>query len=618
MTLPRAKLPLREVDVRRAWMVVLVACSNTTEPETPVPSVPVSFCSEGPTYRYAPDPADFFTTFPDAFWTVADPATATGLRVALHPDEVAGLDAFPENFVDNFEQVTRLDGFGLTTPVVFQFTEDVSTLVTEADVVMLARTAEGDVDWPFTLRFEDSGRSVFVQPLVPLPAGTRVGVGVAGTEPCLVPSRALRAQLTSGDDAVAVALQDDVAAAGVDPADVGAFVGFTTQSATDQSVAAADWIDAHSYTLDALDCEDDGDVRICAATLVADDFRDPEGVVPQGSPTPQGTYDLPVHVWLPTTGGPFPTVVCGHGLGGEWRECDVLVSQAVPLGVAVVAIDALEHGEHPAQTDVGLELLQRLAIFAISVTPPGVSSLRLRDNFRQSAWDKLMVVRAIEGGIDVDGDGAADLDPTRMAYVGASLGGLMGPEPGALTDAFDAVVLIVAGGQVTRIIEDSDSFGDLVSLLAPPEWDDGDLARTFPLLQTAVDGGDPAVFARHLATDRLRDDHAPHVLLLLALNDTVVPNSTNDVLARALDLPGLGEEVWPVDGIAFEPGPFSANLSSGATGALLQFDQLHIGGVATDAQHGNVHRSDEARVLIEEILRAVRDEVDPVLTAPGG
>src|SRR5262249_47522731 len=43
------------------------------------------------------------------------------------------------------------------------------------------------------------------------------------------------------------------------------------------------------------------------------------------------------------------------------------------------------------------------------------------DSERQTVVDWMQLVRVIQAGMDVDGDGAADLDPARISYLGGSL-----------------------------------------------------------------------------------------------------------------------------------------------------------------------------------------------------
>jgi hypothetical protein len=64
-------------------------------------------------------------------------------------------------------------------------------------------------------------------------------------------------------------------------------------------------------------------------------------------------------------------------------------------------------------------------------TAPPRTILLTTDGIRQTAADLMQLVRVIEVGVDVDGDGVPDLDPSRIYYFGHSLGGFYGqPPPG--------------------------------------------------------------------------------------------------------------------------------------------------------------------------------------------
>jgi hypothetical protein len=78
-------------------------------------------------------------------------------------------------------------------------------------------------------------------------------------------------------------------------------------------------------------------------------------------------------------------------------------------------------------------------------------SLGPRDTIRQHIVELMQLVRVIEVGVDVNGDGAADLDPSQISYFGLSFGG------GALGQLFMAVepnvkvgVLASPGGMNSR------------------------------------------------------------------------------------------------------------------------------------------------------------------------
>jgi len=133
-------------------------------------------------------------------------------------------------------------------------------------------------------------------------------------------------------------------------------------------------------------------------------------------------------------------LIYGHGPGGGRGQGERLASFAAPMGIATVAIDAQAHGEHPTATPGAATLNVVLDFFGINLSmlqTRALEAARLRDNFRGSTWDKLQLVSLLVAHPDIDGDGAADLDITRYAYLGVSLGGIMGPELLALEDRTD-------------------------------------------------------------------------------------------------------------------------------------------------------------------------------------
>ena len=209
----------------------------------------------------------------------------------------------------------------------------------------------------------------------------------------------------------------------------------------------------------------------------------------------------PFTAWLPLErpgpygGDAFPTLIYGHGLGGDRNQGEVLAGFAAPRGIATIAIDALRHGDHPTATSRSA-LGRTLDFFALSTADLSFKPFVMRDQFRQSTYDKLQLVRLLEQGLDLDGDGVADLDGGRLLYLGVSLGGIMGPELLALAPAVRAAVLVVPGGRVSSIVRDADQFSLLIDMMRPEDVTDGDVDRFFPILQTAIERGDAAAWAR--------------------------------------------------------------------------------------------------------------------------
>jgi hypothetical protein len=233
----------------------------------------------------------------------------------------------------------------------------------------------------------------------------------------------------------------------------------------------------------------------------------------------------------------------------------------------------------------------------------------LRDQFRQSAWDRLQVAAALAAGPDVDGDGAPDLDG-RVWYSGHSLGGVVGPQFLALSPDVGGAFLSVPGGKVASIVHRSGTFAPLIGLMAPPGTSDGQLDRFFPLLQTAIDRGDPASWAARAAQGR-------DVVATQVIDDGIIPNETTRHLARSLGLEHAGEVLQEVDGLPRYTGryPVVANVG-GHTAALWQYTEGHFDGVPSPVDHSTVWDADEHRAQLRAFFTALRDDGAGALIDP--
>jgi hypothetical protein len=93
--------------------------------------------------------------------------------------------------------------------------------------------------------------------------------------------------------------------------------------------------------------------------------------------------------------------------------------------------------------------------------------------------------------------------------------------------------------------------------------------------------------------ERGDEGSAPDIFLGAVLDDSIVPNSTNGVLAQGFQAHGVGQERFPVDGIAFEPGSVSGNGPDGASLGFVQYDQVFRNGQWEDADHSHLHDSEQ-------------------------
>ncbi len=605
------------------FLLGFAACSSATpEPgdddddSSPYQTV---FCHSGVAYDYSPGAFDRLTTFPDDLWSVADPSTVTGRRLAFSSD-LPGVQALSSDRFDAmFDSLSTLDGFGTLASITLRFTGGVDlatvpsgevTAEAGLPVALLCADEEGAFTrFPFEVSSTDEGATLLLAPMIPLPAASTclaaVSTAVEAEAQCISPSETLKT-LLRGDlpgtsfeglperyQTAVDALIADGAITGI--GDVSALTVFTTQSITEESETIAEDVMTLSPVPDGpFTCWDDLLYRVCDGSFTAVDYRSGSLSIDLSQGIDRSvTWSIPIRVWLPLKGeGPFPVALFGHGLGGSRGQGDELARVAAPEGVATIAIDSLEHGDHPGNHESD-ELFQILSFFGILLDDLSLDPLWLRDNFRQSTYDKLQVLQMIRGGMDLNGDGTTDLDPQRMVYVGASLGGIMGPELLALAPDMPVGVLIVPGGRVSSIIEESETFAPLIALMRPEGTSDGDVDRFFPILQTLLERGDSANYGPHVLTNRLpvaQGGAVPQVVFGMVMNDEVVPNPSNRALARSMGIPHLDpvlEEIGiiPLGG----PAPLSGNLPDGGTAGLLQFDRvLEEDGSIGVAAHDNL------------------------------
>ncbi|MCB9787957.1 MAG: hypothetical protein H6744_14830 [Deltaproteobacteria bacterium] len=609
-------------------------------PETDGPPPAPAFCEGDTAYMYDPRGA-VLTTFPDDWLTRPDASTRTGVAVELSAERAPWRAGLPIIGQDVMDAIATLDGFGTTAGIALRFTGPLGPVPSgeEASVAsdalqLLELTASGGQRVPFEVeRTDDDG--LILWPMIPLRPATRFAVVMSraltdADGACVAPSAALRTlvqgqDLAPGPAGLGQRYVEALAAAHVEPADVSAAVVFTTQSIVEETRAIA--ADIRTRTYDWVTppvCEDKPLFRDCSGTFGGNDYRT-DSVVAGTAPTRPLT--LPVRIWLPYpgTGGsgagiavpplppaPVPAIMFGHGLASDRGQASALAPFAAPQGLATVAIDAVAHGDHPDASGAGSKIEAVIDFFAIDIERQSLNALVLRDHWRQSTWEKLQLIELLRQHPDIDGDGAADIDITRLVYLGASLGGIMGPELLALSPDIGLGVLSVPGGRVSSIISDSELFSPIVTLMAPVGTPKGELRRFFPLLQTVLERGDSANFGPYVLHDRFDGaGPAPHVLMAMAIDDNTVPNVANRSVARALGLPQVGQVrqvigVVPRD-IAL---PLAGNLEGGQlTAGVFQYDRIRKSSEAAveKATHDNLTKSYES---VEQLLHFITTWLD--------
>jgi hypothetical protein len=219
--------------------------------------------------------------------------------------------------------------------------------------------------------------------------------------------------------------------------------------------------------------------QIAFGKYVSPDYETAEKFIPAvgtrtGTPAVQGVNELFFNLYLPSgpmPAGGWPVAIFGHGLGGSKQgggmgggDSLALAASLAEQGIATIAINVVGHGVGSLSTltvtpGVGAPVTFREGGRGIDQNGDGTiavneginaaaprSIIRERDGLRQTVADLIQLVRVIEVGMDVGGDGLADLDASRIYYVGHSLGGIYGTEFLAVEPSVHVGVLNVAGG----------------------------------------------------------------------------------------------------------------------------------------------------------------------------
>jgi len=267
--------------------------------------------------------------------------------------------------------------------------------------------------------------------------------------------------------------------------------------------------------------------------------------------------------------GGWPVAIVQHGITGNRSlalamadgfadQCFIVVSMDLPLhGItATSATDPLTgfHCFAPPATPNPACLGAVERTFDVDFAAPAgpdssgayfinlSSPLTGRDNLRQAEADLiqltkslaaaaplgLTVAQAAPGSLPA---GSVGVDPTRISFVGLSLGSIVGGTHAHFSNDTRTVALSVPGGVITKLLLDSQAFGPSITAGVGANYTPGSFLFNlfFRDFQAIIDSGDPI--------NHIKDAQNMHpTLLFKVLNDTVVPNNSTDRLILAGNL----------------------------------------------------------------------------------
>ena len=192
----------------------------------------------------------------------------------------------------------------------------------------------------------------------------------------------------------------------------------------------------------------------------------PEVGTRSGIPQVQSVNEVFFNLYLPSGTRPadgWPAAIFGHGSATNKNNQPLEVAATMAAhGIATIVINYAGNGLGPLGTLTVNRSIGAPVTFLAggrsldqnhdnvinegegrNAAPPW-SIITNRDAARQTVADLMQLVRVIEVGMDVDGDGLRDMDPSRIYFFGHSAGGMIGTfflavEPNVRAGVFNSV-----------------------------------------------------------------------------------------------------------------------------------------------------------------------------------
>jgi hypothetical protein len=315
-----------------------------------------------------------------------------------------------------------------------------------------------------------------------------------------------------------------------------------------------------------------------------------------GTPVVQGTNHLEFDLTLPAGTRPstgWPIVIFGHGGGASKEQLFFAAATYAAHGFATIGVNINGHGFGGLST-VRLTLTDgQMVTFPAggrgfdvdgdngidssegydSVAPNPI--ITNRDSQRQTVTDLLQLIRAIQVGMDVDGDGIPGIDASQIYFSGLSQGAHYGTLLLALSPDLRGGVLSSGGSSMLEIRRMSPgSRGNRAGFLCavrtpslinpngltefggiavqPPFFNENKPFRDQPILVNDVPGaieiqtlfenvewvnqqGEAGAFAAHVRKIPLPGVGAKPIIIQFAKTDQNIPNPRESAFVRAGD-----------------------------------------------------------------------------------
>ncbi len=433
--------------------------------------------------------------FPNDRFTVADFSQNTRLRVNLPKPDCA---VRPSDCED-IDVINTLDGFSLQPRVSIPFDGpiDLDTVSTDTVYVLRIHDVLG-ASRPQTKRiginrilWDTETQSLVVEPDEVLEQHTRYAIVVTRSvrgldgNPVVIPSRCPNTFTTQSVTAVLEKIRRQIKSSvpnraefTLAPGGARTVFAFTQiqQMTFAQQTRVAPQFSTSVIPLAIFNVIPGALGQIAFGKYVSPDYMTHPGeFIPPigtrtGTPRPLRMNEIYFNLYLPSGPQPtagWPVALFSHSANGTKDGGRNIAASLAAHGIATMTINHVGHGGGPLSTLTvttrnGASVTFPSAGRGVDQNGDGAIGVRegdsatgprtvllASDGIRQTVVDMMQLVRVIQMGIDVEGDGHSDLDPSLIYSVGASLGGatsisFMAVEP----DVRAGVFLSPAGADV--------------------------------------------------------------------------------------------------------------------------------------------------------------------------
>jgi hypothetical protein len=190
---------------------------------------------------------------------------------------------------------------------------------------------------------------------------------------------------------------------------------------------------------------------------------------------------------------------------------------------------------------------------------------RITEKLAQSVIDFMALAQIVRGPMAADPlfqlQDRAVMDPERVYYFGASLGGIMGLVVMAYDPSLPRGVLGVPGGAWSLLLERSFAWQTLQLVARNAYAGAFDYQMVSALLGLYFEPYDAITTAARIVEDPLPGTGAKKVLLYQAIGDSLVSNLATEMVARTMGLPVIAPSVRVPGGMVVEPAPLTSALA---------------------------------------------------------